>query len=78
MQKLEYKANLYGRTFVTVNPKNTTQTCNACDFIMGTGNTKKLTLKDRQWICPQCGTFHVRDVNAAKNILSKGLTKLAK
>ena len=78
LQKLEYKANLYGRTFITVNPKNTTQTCYDCGFIMGTGNTKKLTLKDREWICPQCEAFHIRDVNAAKNILSKGLTKLAK
>lgn len=78
LQKLEYKANLYGRTFITVNPKNTTQTCNICGFIMGSGNTEKLTLKDREWTCPACKTYHIRDVNAAKNILSKGLIKLAK
>ena len=78
LQKLEYKANLYGRTFVTVNPKNTTQTCHECGFIMGTGNAKKLTLKDREWTCPACRSYHIRDVNAAKNILDKGLVKLAK
>ena len=77
LQKLEYKANLYGRTFITVNLKNTTQTCHECGFIMGNGDTKKLTLKDRQWICPQCGTFHIRDHNASLNILDKGLAKLA-
>ena len=77
LQKLEYKANLYGRTFITVNLKNTTQTCHECGFIMGNGDTKKLTLKDREWTCPACQTHHIRDVNAAKNILSKGLTKLA-
>ena len=77
LQKLEYKAILYGRTFITVNPKNTTQTCNACGFIMGSENTEKLTLKDREWTCPACKIHHIRDINAAKNILSKGLVKLA-
>ncbi len=78
LQKLEYKANLYGRIFITVNPKNTTQMCHTCKFVMGTDDTQKLTLKDRQWICPQCGAFHIRDHNASLNILDKGLAKLAK
>lgn len=37
---LAYKADLYGHQFVTVNFQNTTQTCNDCDFVMGTNNTK--------------------------------------
>ena len=78
LQKLAYKANLYQRTFIVVHPKNTTQTCHECGFIMGSGNTKKLTLKDREWTCPACQTHHIRDVNAAKNILSKGLKQLEK
>lgn len=78
LQKLAYKAELYGKTFITVNPKNTTQTCSECGFIMGSGNTKKLTLEDRSWTCPSCNTYHIRDVNAAKNILSKGLKQLEK
>ena len=77
LQKLEYKANLYGRTFITVDPKNTTQMCHKCKFVMGTDGTQKLTLKDRQWTCPQCGAFHIRDHNASLNILDKGLVKLA-
>ena len=78
LQKLEYKANLYGRTFITVDPKNTTQMCHECKFVMGTDDTQKLTLKDRQWTCPRCGAFHIRDHNASLNILDKGLAKLAK
>ena len=77
LQKLEYKANLYGRTFITVDPNNTTQMCHTCKFVMGTDGTQKLTLKDRQWTCPQCGAFHIRDHNASLNILDKGLAKLA-
>ncbi len=68
---LVYKAGLYGRSFVTVNPRNTTQTCSACGFVM-TGD-QKLTLADRKWTCPHCGAFHIRDHNAAKNILARGL-----
>ena len=78
LQKLAYKADLYQRTFIVVHPKNTTQTCHDCGFIMGSGNTEKLTLKDREWTCPACKTHHIRDVNAAQNILSKGLKQLEK
>ncbi|MGV0169061.1 RNA-guided endonuclease InsQ/TnpB family protein [Furfurilactobacillus sp. WILCCON 0119] len=70
---LAYKANLYGHKFVTINPHNTTQTCHECGFVMGTGTTLKLTLNNREWTCPNCGTYHVRDHNAAQNILNKGL-----
>ncbi|WP_125684397.1 RNA-guided endonuclease InsQ/TnpB family protein [Levilactobacillus yonginensis] len=71
---LAYKADLYGRKFLTVNPRNTTQTCSHCGHVM-TGKNK-LTLADREWTCPSCETFHVRDYNAAKNILAKGLAAL--
>ncbi len=75
---MEYKASLYGRVFITINPKNTTQMCSDCGFIMGQNDTKKLTLADREWTCPKCHQFHIRDWNASKNILTKGLEKLAK
>lgn len=74
---LSYKADLYNRQFITVSPRNTTQTCHDCGFVMGTGDTKKLTLSDREWTCPNCGTHHIRDWNAAKNILDKGISKTA-
>lgn len=69
---LDYKAKLYNRVAKMINPRNTTQTCSTCGHLL-TGN-HKLTLKDREWTCPQCHSHHVRDVNAAKNILAKGLT----
>ena len=31
---------------------------------------------DRSWVCPKCRKVHDRDVNAAKNILNRGLTIL--
>ena len=69
LSKLEYKAKLYGKIFVTVDPKNTTQTCSECGHIMS--GKDKLPLKVREWRCPKCGACHIRDVNAAKNILNK-------
>ena len=75
LNMLDYKSKLYGKVFVTVDPKNTTQTCSNCGFVMGTGGTEKLTLSDRKWTCPHCGIHHIRDWNAAKNILQRGLQK---
>ncbi|OEU42374.1 hypothetical protein BGV40_09785 [Methanosarcina sp. Ant1] len=37
--------------------------CVNCGFY-----NQDLTLKIREWTCPDCNTFHDRDVNAAINI----------
>ena len=73
LNMLAYKADLYGKKFVTIDPKYTTQRCHNCGSIMGQNEYKKLTLKDRKWTCPICQTHHIRDWNAAVNILEKGL-----
>ncbi|MCI0713495.1 MAG: transposase [Chloroflexi bacterium] len=44
-----------------------TQTCSACDFV-----NQQITLRDREWCCPECKTHHQRDHNAAKNIKTAG------
>ena len=43
------------------------KTCSVCGYIK-----RDLTLKDREWTCPECGTHHDRDLNASINILNEG------
>ena len=68
---LSWEAEKYGKLFMRVPPKNTTQTCSACGFV--SSGTDRITLNMEEWICPVCGAYHVRDHNASKNILAKGM-----
>ena len=66
---LRFKCSKHKRLFKQVNPWTaTTKPCSACGF-----HNRSLTLSDRQWICPACGSHHDRDINAAINILRAGI-----
>lgn len=65
---LEYKCDWYGKQLIVVKPNYTSQICSQCGYHSG-----KKPLDVREWTCPQCGAHHDRDINAAVNILNKGL-----
>ena len=69
VRQLEYKAPWYGRTLVKIDrwfPSS--KRCGHCGHVVD-----KLPLDVREWNCPECGTHHDRDINAANNILAAGL-----
>ena len=79
ISQLKYKAIMYDRVYVLVNPRYTTQICHHCRYRMGSDErSHSLTLKDRYWLCPSCRRLNIRDKNAAQNILDKGIIKYNK
>lgn len=69
---LQYKGHEAGRIVETVSERFTTQTCSCCGSISGPKGGTGLVV--REWTCPDCGAEHLRDVNAARNILARGLS----
>lgn len=68
---LEYKAALLGVGFRVVDERYSTATCSDCSARSGPRGLSALGV--RSWACSVCGSQHLRDVNAAKNILNSGL-----
>jgi putative transposase len=64
---LEYFGKVFERVTVAVNPQYTSQECSSCGAIV------KKTLSTRTHVC-KCGCVMDRDFNAARNILSRGLS----
>ncbi|WP_346434759.1 RNA-guided endonuclease TnpB family protein [uncultured Methanoculleus sp.] len=61
---LEYKCECYGKTLLTIGRFDpSSKICNRCGYL-----NRDLRLADREWTCPDCGTHHDRDINAAINI----------
>ena len=66
---LKYKAEWYDREVIEVSrwfPSS--KLCHGCGY-----KNAGLTLKDREWSCPDCGLIHDRDLNAAINIRNEGM-----
>lgn len=69
-RQLQYKCDWYGKNLIRIGRfEPSSKTC-LCGYI-----NKDLTLKDREWNCPQCGRYNDRDLLAAINIKRFGLQK---
>lgn len=69
VRQLEYKARWYGRDLVGIDKWfPSSKRCSDCGHTM-----PKMPLNVRQWTCPECGSIHDRDINAARNVLAAGL-----
>ena len=66
---LQYKSEQWNRELVVIDRYfPSSKLCNVCGY-----KNDNLTLSNREWICPVCGTKHDRDLNAAINILNESL-----
>ena len=62
---LSYKTEQAGKRLAVINRwYPSSKICSTCGHLLAT-----ISLGTRHWTCPDCGTRHDRDVNAAKNIL---------
>ena len=67
-ETLNTKSLINGKQVISVDRfYPSSKTCSVCGY-----KKQDLKLSDRSWVCPQCGTKHDRDINAAVNILLEG------
>ena len=72
IRQLKYKALWQNKILIQANQWfASSKTCSICGY-----RNKSLQLSDREWICPNCGTFHNRDQNAAINLKNYGLREI--
>lgn len=71
IEKLMYVATKYGVTIHQIDKWfPSSKTCE-CGYVY-----KSLSLPERTWVCPKCGSVNDRDLLASKNILRKGISEL--
>lgn len=68
--QLAYKTIRYGSELMLVNPAYTSQTCSECGHV-----AKENRKTQEKFLCVSCGHTENADINAAKNILNKGMTQ---
>ena len=69
VRQLKYKSEWYGRTLIGIDRwYPSSKLCSDCGHTVA-----KMPLKVRTWTCPECGSIHDRDINAACNVLAAGL-----
>lgn len=69
INQLQYKSDWYGKHLVQADKWfASSKICHNCGF-----KYTDLTLKDRKWVCPNCGTTIDRDENAALNLKQLGI-----
>jgi putative transposase len=67
-QKLAYKANINHKIVFFIDESYTTKTCSICGCL---NNPRESSI----YTCSSCNTIMGRDINAAKNILMKGINQ---
>ena len=67
-RQVEYKARWEGLPVVYVRPHGTSAKCSICGSRLA-----RIPEENRQLHCPSCGVTVDRDVNAARNILARGV-----
>jgi IS605 OrfB family transposase len=77
-QALRYKASRHGGICEEVSELFTTQICSECSAKPPSRPRGIADLGMREWECSLCGAIHDRDVNAARNHLTLGLSALSK
>ena len=72
VDRLKTKAEEQGKIVIEANKWfASSKMCNICGYV-----NKDLTISDRSWICPNCGSEHNRDENAAINLKNIALDKI--
>ena len=69
-RQLEYKAQIKGGIVVAASRVfPSSKLCSTCGY-----KNENLTLKMREWNCPECGSNHDRDINAAINLRNNAVS----